>query len=110
CDSPYVPLLLPYRCGQCCRGFNGQPSEAALTPVKLGHRLRQRGLAEVGPHDRREIQLRIRAFPQEEIAPALFAAGADEEIHIAACMARWFVFANGIRKKRTIRRALFECA
>src|SRR5580765_2727403 len=39
---------------------------------------------ELGPHARRENQLRIGAFPQQEIAQALLAAGADHQIHVGS--------------------------
>src|SRR5262245_87542 len=40
----------------------------------------QRGSVEVGPQQIGEIQLRVSQLPQQEIADALLAAGADEQI------------------------------
>ena len=37
---------------------------------------------EVGPGHGREVEFGVGAFPQEEIAEALFAAGANEEIDV----------------------------
>ena len=39
-------------------------------------------LVEIRPQGFREIQLRVRALPQQEVAQALLAAGANQEIHL----------------------------
>ena len=36
---------------------------------------------EIGPHPPREHQLRVGAFPQQEVAQPLLAAGADQQVH-----------------------------
>jgi hypothetical protein len=36
---------------------------------------------ELGPHARRENQFGVGAFPEQEVAEALLAAGADEQVH-----------------------------
>src|SRR4030095_3671443 len=67
--------------GACPRGGE-EAAEAALTGPKGPDRLREVGGAEVGPHPRREVELRVCALPQEEVAEALLTAGADEKIHV----------------------------
>jgi hypothetical protein len=40
--------------------------------------------SEGGPHAGREDQFGVGAFPQQEVAEALFAAGADEQVYVGA--------------------------
>ena len=42
----------------------------------------QVGLAEVGPEGRREDQLGIRPLPEQEVAGALLAPGADDQVGV----------------------------
>ena len=58
----------------------GQRAEAALPAVELTHRDLEVRRAEVGPHGRREVQLGVGAFPQQEIGQPLIAAGADDDV------------------------------
>src|SRR5882672_10407850 len=55
---------------------------APLTPAKLDDRLLQMLLAEIRPQGVDEHQFGVGALPEQEIADALFAAGADEQIRI----------------------------
>ena len=55
-------------------------------PVPRGvhvERLPQLLLAEVGPHQLAEVQLGVRHLPQQKVAQALFARGADEQVRFA---------------------------
>src|SRR5262245_30883693 len=45
------------------------------------------GGAEVRPHDRYEQQLGVRALPEQEVAQALLAARADQQIHVGRVVA-----------------------
>src|SRR5262245_53379083 len=60
-----------------------EPAEAALAPVELAHRVRQLARAELGPRRLDEQQLGIGGLPEQEVAEALLAAGAHQEIHVA---------------------------
>src|SRR5206468_2168210 len=55
---------------------------AALPRVKLGDGGGELRRAEVGPHRVGEIQLRVRALPQQEVRQSLLSARADQEIHV----------------------------
>src|SRR5258707_8243308 len=55
---------------------------APLTPAKLDDRLLQMLLAEIRPQGVDEHQFGVGALPEQEIADALFAAGADQEVGI----------------------------
>jgi len=50
--------------------------------VEGAQRVRQVGRGEIGPHDLREVQLRVSAFPQQEVGEALLTAGADQQVHV----------------------------
>ena len=58
-------------------------TEATLALPKIVHRGGKILGSEVGPHPVAEEELRIRAFPQQEIRQSLLAARADKQIHIA---------------------------
>src|SRR5260221_1616 len=55
---------------------------ATFAAVIVAQRFLEIGLAEIGPQRRGEDELGIRRLPQQEIADALLAAGADDEIGI----------------------------
>src|SRR5690606_32418022 len=55
-------------------------AETAFARTVRGNRLFERKLIEIGPQRVGEIQLRIGKLPEQEIADALLAAGADEQI------------------------------
>src|SRR5208283_6058224 len=38
----------------------------------------------VRPHDRSEVELGVSGFPQQEVTETLFAASADQQIHVRA--------------------------
>src|SRR5258706_16164122 len=67
--------------GACPRGGE-ETAEAAHTSPERPHGLGKIGGAEVGPHPRREVELRVCALPQQEVAEALLAPGADEKIPV----------------------------
>src|SRR5271157_6189772 len=54
--------------------------EAALAAVEFADGGPEVGAVEIGPHAAGEDQLGVGAFPQQEVAETLLAAGADEEI------------------------------
>src|SRR5687768_5986231 len=62
----------------------GQCAEAPLPAAKVGDRPFQIRRGEVRPPRVGEVQLRIRRFPQEEIAEAALAASANEQIDVRA--------------------------
>src|SRR5215470_16509588 len=53
---------------------------ATLAPTELGNGVLKIGLAEVGPQGAAEHQLSIGRLPQQKIADALIAAGADQQV------------------------------
>src|SRR5438270_47151 len=55
---------------------------ATFAAAELGNRLLEMLLAEVGPQGVDEDQLGVGALPQQEIADALLAAGADQQIRV----------------------------
>ena len=55
-------------------------AKAAIAPAEFAHRGGQIALAEIGPQTRREDQLGIGALPEQEIAEAAFAAGANQQV------------------------------
>src|SRR5689334_4805652 len=63
------------------RGAGKRP-KAAVAAFKVSHCLRQIVTGKIRPLALRKDELRIRAFPQQEIAQPLFAARANQEIDI----------------------------
>src|SRR5712692_6931206 len=61
-------------------------AEASLASAKLCNRQVKILGAEFRPHARSEDQLGVGALPKEKIAESLFAAGADEQIHIGSAV------------------------
>src|SRR5690348_6235768 len=55
---------------------------AAIAAVEVAHGLFEIALGEIGPQRRREHQLGVSGLPEQEIADALLAAGADEQVGI----------------------------
>ena len=55
-------------------------AEAAVAAPEIPQRRAEVVGIELGPHAGGEEQLRIGAFPEQEIAQPLFSAGADEKI------------------------------
>src|SRR5258708_1028507 len=63
------------------RGF-GNPAKSPIPLAILGERLCEGIFVEIGPEAVDEMQLRVGAFPEQEVAEALLAAGADQEIDV----------------------------
>ena len=70
------------RRGRRRAGRVGQAPEAALAPPELRERCGQVGRLEVGPHAVGEMELGVRALPEEEVGQAPLAAGADQQIDV----------------------------
>ena len=69
------------RVGACdCDELLAGAAEAALAPAVRGDRGVERRGVEVGPQRLGEVELGVRELPQQEVADALLAAGADEEV------------------------------
>src|SRR5262245_46493942 len=88
------------------RGVGASAADAAiasLTPTKLRDRLLKVLLAEVGPQRVDKHQLGIGALPQQEIADALLAAGADQQVGIGHARRQEFtleaLFVDGVRRQ-----------
>src|SRR6478735_7497815 len=68
------------------RSIQGKPNQIAaispFTPTELSDCLLQVVLAEIGPQRVDEHQLGIGTLPEQEIADALLAAGADQEVGV----------------------------
>src|SRR5258706_13136328 len=63
-------------------------SEAAFAPPVRGERRFERGTVEIGPERVGEVQLGIRELPEQEIADALLAAGANEQVGLGSIVHR----------------------
>ena len=72
--QPSVPALKTSR--------RDDPTEAPVALLEILHRPGEVRGAEVRPHHGREAQFRVGTFPEQEIAEALFAAGADQQIDV----------------------------
>src|ERR1700691_2024090 len=59
----------------------GDAAEASLAAGVVGERLRERRLVEIRPQAVDEMEFGVRTFPQQEVAQASLAAGADQEVH-----------------------------
>src|SRR2546422_4204174 len=57
-------------------------ADPAVTPRKGGERGIELGSAELGPQAIGEVQLRIGHLPEQEVADAHLAAGADEKVRV----------------------------
>src|SRR5580692_12530534 len=60
--------------------FCREAAEASLPPAVVLERVVEALRVEVGPKAIAEVQLRKRAFPEQEIAEAPFVAGADQQV------------------------------
>src|SRR5215467_1320705 len=78
-----LPARQPWSFRPLARDLRGNGAEATLAHLELCERAHELLLGELRPHASREVELGVRALPEEEIAEALFAAGANEEIDIA---------------------------
>src|SRR4051794_36937005 len=58
------------------------PAVAALARLKVDDRLEQIAPAKIGPENFRDVNLRVRNLPEQEVGYAQLAAGADEQIGI----------------------------
>jgi hypothetical protein len=65
------------------RSQRGPPAEAALPRGERPQRRRELGRAKVGPAGGREHELRMRGLPGQEVAQALLARRAHEQVHVA---------------------------
>src|SRR5438445_14168 len=71
------------RCAQTLAfDLGGGAAEAALALLEEGERLEVVALAEVGPQGVGHVHLGVRELPEEEVAEAHLAAGADQEVGI----------------------------
>src|SRR3990167_6092554 len=59
-----------------------QAPETPLAPAEVLKRLLELGHGEVRPQGRGEVELCVGALPQEEVAQAQLAAGAEEEVDV----------------------------
>src|SRR4029450_6332554 len=85
------------RC-RCKRPTGASAADAAispLTPTELGDRLLQMVLAEIRPQRVDEHQLGIGTLPEQEIADALLAAGADQQVRVGHAPRQQFLLARG---------------
>src|SRR5207244_13474826 len=81
-------LAPPSRSWRSSRRRLWQPAEAALSPAEFADRRGEIGGADIRPVAVAEVELGVRALPQQEVAEALLAAGADEEIDVGEEEAR----------------------
>src|SRR3989304_3544721 len=65
--------------GQYRRGR--ESPEAALAPVEVSQRRLELGHGEIRPERGGEVELGVSALPQQKVAQAPLAAGADKEVH-----------------------------
>src|SRR5207245_8255333 len=63
-------------------GLRGSAAEAWLALLKAGARVEVVALAEVGPQGVGHVHLGVRELPEEEVAEAHLATGADQEVGI----------------------------
>src|SRR5262245_36000752 len=61
---------------------NSQPSKPPMPPVVLLERVVELQFAEIGPERLRHQQFGVGDLPEQKIADAHFAAGADEQVRI----------------------------
>src|SRR3989338_251254 len=59
-----------------------QAPETPLAPAEVLKRLLELGHGEVRPQGRREVKLGVGALPEQEVAQAQLAAGAEEEVDV----------------------------
>src|SRR3982751_3797599 len=57
-------------------------SESSLAPLEFHDGGLEIARRELRPHPRREYELRVRAFPEQEVAEPLLAARADKEVDV----------------------------
>src|SRR5580704_3768225 len=95
------PIISRLRCSSrlCCSMINGRslgrderrrggkPAETPFPAAEIGDCCAQVFGAKIGPQRFDEVELRVGRFPQQEVGEALFAAGADEQVDIAARLA-----------------------
>src|SRR5688572_24103255 len=62
--------------------LRGDATEAPLALLEEGERLQILALAELRPHALADVDLGVRELPEEEVADAHLAAGADEEVRV----------------------------
>src|SRR5437868_1691688 len=60
----------------------GDAPEASLASLEREHRLEQLAPPEVGPQHARDVQLRVRDLPQQEVRDPLLAGRADEQVGV----------------------------
>src|SRR5471030_3005624 len=70
------------RRGDAPKGLAADAAIAPLAPPELGDSFLEMGLVEVGPQRVDEHQLGVGALPEQEVADALLAAGADQQVGI----------------------------
>src|SRR5438067_9873626 len=64
------------------RRSGGDAPEAPLAALEREHRLEQLASAEVGPQHARDVELRVRDLPQQEVRDPLLARRADEQVGV----------------------------
>src|SRR5512145_3057187 len=62
--------------------LRGDAAEASLPLLEEGERLEVLALAELRPHALADVDLGVGELPQEEVADAHLAAGADEQVRV----------------------------
>ena len=67
---------------QLARSSGGDPAVPALALLVVGHRLQQVAAPEVGPQHVGDPDLRVGDLPEQEVADAHLAAGADEQVGV----------------------------
>ena len=64
-----------------CR-LRRDPAEPTLAHLEVIQRAEELLLGELGPHHAREVELRVGALPEQEVAETLFAAAPDQQIDV----------------------------
>src|SRR5437763_7007014 len=59
------------------------PAKAALARLEHAQCLTKLFLSELRPHRLREVELRVRTFPQHEVAEPLFATRANQQVDVS---------------------------
>ena len=77
-------------------------AESPVAALVFLQRLVERALIEVRPQAVDEVQLGVRALPQQEIAQALFASGADQQVDFRCRQCRVVHFCESFGEARAV--------
>ena len=80
--APVMMRVVTTRACAAVRPAAGAPAEAPLAAGVLGQRLVERRLVEVRPQLVAEVQLGVGALPEQEVADAQLARGADQQLGV----------------------------